>query len=80
MIPSGEPCFTHSLEVFVHFVHFFFWNVRYNIGYGAIGVKPEGPTMEDVMAAAKAAQIHNRIMSVGHSLQLAKVCQTYKIT
>ncbi|PLW37586.1 hypothetical protein PCASD_09054 [Puccinia coronata f. sp. avenae] len=37
--------------------------IRYNIAYGAIGVKPEGPTMEDVVEAAKAAQIHNRIMS-----------------
>lgn len=37
--------------------------IRYNIGYGAIGVKPDGPTMEDVVEAAKAAQIHNRIMS-----------------
>lgn len=37
--------------------------IRYNIGYGAIGVKPDGPTMEDVVEAANAAQIHNRIMS-----------------
>ncbi|KAG0140515.1 hypothetical protein CROQUDRAFT_665076 [Cronartium quercuum f. sp. fusiforme G11] len=37
--------------------------IRYNIGYGAIGVKPNGPTMEDVVEAAKAAQIHNRIIS-----------------
>ncbi|KAI9605466.1 hypothetical protein KEM48_002165 [Puccinia striiformis f. sp. tritici PST-130] len=37
--------------------------IRYNIGYGAIGVKPDGPTMEDVVEAAKAAQIHDRILS-----------------
>ncbi|MBW0479944.1 hypothetical protein O181_019659 [Austropuccinia psidii MF-1] len=37
--------------------------IRYNIAYGAIGAKPEGPTMEDVIEAAKSAQIHNRIMS-----------------
>ncbi|CAH7682830.1 hypothetical protein BY996DRAFT_8148639 [Phakopsora pachyrhizi] len=37
--------------------------IRYNIAYGAIGVKPEGPTMEDVVEAAKAAQIHNRVIT-----------------
>lgn len=37
--------------------------IRYNIGYGAIGMKPDGPTMEDVVEAATAAQIHQRIMS-----------------